>query len=75
MEFPVEYPQSAYQPNGQNAKGHAKLPGGGKMDPGHSRTVTDQKGKIQGVMYHPKGDPQQLVRADEHYRKGKVRRF
>jgi hypothetical protein len=74
LEFPLDYTTSAYLPQGQNAKGHAKMPGSPARNPGIARTITNQRGAIQGVNYHPKGDMERHVRASE-IRNGKVRRF
>jgi hypothetical protein len=56
LEFPLDYTASAYLPQGQNAKGHAKMSNGPARDPGIARAITNQRGAIQGVNYHPEGD-------------------
>jgi hypothetical protein len=74
LEFPLDYPASAYLPQGQNAKGHAEMSNGPARDPGIARAIINHRGAIQGVNYHPKGDMARHVRASE-IRNGKVRRF
>lgn len=59
-----EFPTSNYPYHLQNSRGRVQ---GQPNVEGFTRTVTDQHRTIQGVMYHPDGNPTGFVRADEVY--------
>lgn len=65
-----EYPTMNFGYDTQNCKGTFRETGpGGTVhtgrDASYTRTITDQHKAIQGVSYHPLGNPQIFLRAEE----------
>jgi hypothetical protein len=74
-EAPLRYPQRAYTNNQQhqNARGIYNSLSDGQVSPNFDRVVFNGRGELEGISYHPYGDPSGFKRAHSILSNGTVR--